>query len=56
MALTKKNTGRKSSVKRVKNKTVIVTKSKTKENFSLCKKNKNNEYIAGKSKAPLLML
>lgn len=50
MALTKKNTGRKSSVKRVKNKTVIVTKSKTKETSPFAKKIKTMNTLLGKAK------
>ncbi len=50
MALTKKNISRRASVKRVKNKTIIVTKSKSTGESPFAKKIKVMNTLLGKAK------
>lgn len=49
MPETKKNTNQRSSAKRVKNKTIIVTKSKSKEDSPFAKKIKAMNTLLGKA-------
>ena len=50
MSLTKKNTGRRSSAKRMENKTVFITKSKDAENSPFAKKIKTMNSLLVKAK------
>ena len=50
MSLTKKNTNRRSSVKRVENKTIIVPKSKSAGRSPFAKKIKAMNALLGKAK------